>query len=245
MEKSLKINNLSSKIYLPESPVKEIVIGIHGFSGDKESSVLIELSKHLNKTGVALVTFDLPGHGENDHSTPLNLNKCIESIKSIFDFTKETFKRLPISAFATSFGGYLLLQHLSRQDEDLHKVILRAPAIFMADVLEFAILPFNNYSAEDLNKTIDLGFENQMLINKQFLDDLKYNNLEKTPKTKNFLYVIQGKKDNIVNYKMNETFFNDYYPNKHKIIYFENADHRFKKAGELERIIKETIEILN
>ena len=203
MEKILKINRLNAKIYLPQKNPKEVVVGIHGFSGDKESSVLIELSKHLNNLGFILVTFDLPCHGENDSSTPLNLDSCIESIKQVFDFSKENFKNLPISAFATSFGGYLLLQHLSRNDEDLHKVILRAPAIFMAEVLENVILPFNNYSSKDLIKTITLGFEKQLLINKLFLDDLKNNNLENLPKTKNFLHIIQGKQDNIVDYKIN------------------------------------------
>ena len=245
MEKHLLINNLHSCLYLPNnSTPKEIVVGIHGFSGDKESSVLIELSKHLNENSVALITFDLPCHGENDNSKPLILQDCFDSIKNIFDFVKNNFKNIPISTFATSFGGYLLLNHLSKNEEKLNKVILRAPAIHMSNVLENVILPFNKLSANSLNSPANLGFEKKLIINKQFLEDLKVNNLEHLPKIKDFLYILQGKLDDIVDPKMNEKFFKNYYPKQHQFIWFENADHRFKKAGELEKIISETLNIL-
>lgn len=245
MEKYLIINDLHSCIYLPEAEPKEVVIGIHGFSGDKESSVLIELSKHLNKNDVALFTFDLPCHGQNACSTPLNLSECIASIKHIFDFAKENFAGVPISAFATSFGGYLLLNYLSKHHENLNKVILRAPAIYMSEILENVILPFNNFSAKDLSSPINLGFEKPLFVDNKFLTDLRNNNLENLPKNQDFLYIIQGKKDDIVDPIKNESFFKTHYLNQHKFIWFEEADHRFKKIGELDRIINETLDILN
>lgn len=245
MEKSLIINNLHSTLHLSDNKPQEIVVGIHGFSGDKESSVLIELAKHLNKNGVALITFDLPCHGENDNSEPLKLQDCLDSIKNIFDYVKENFKNIPISTFATSFGGYLLLNHLSKYKENLNKVILRAPAVYMADVVENIILPFNNLTTQDLEHSVNLGFEKQLIINKQFLNDLKVNDLEQQAKTKEYLYIIQGRKDDIVNPENNKLFFEKQYQNQHKFVWFENADHRFKKPGELERIILETLNILN
>ena len=45
--------------------------------------------------------------------------------------------------------------------------------------------------------------------------------------------------------QVKDTIINEFYENKHEIIYFENADHRFKKPGELEKIIDETLKILN
>lgn len=245
MEKQIKINNLSASLYIPNESAKGVVIGIHGFSGDKESSVLIELSKHLNKNGVALVTFDLPCHGENDNSKILKLDECINSIKSIFEFTKSNFKNIPISVFATSFGGYLFLNYLSKSDEPLNKVILRAPAIYMAKVLINSFLKWRNLSKEDLKIPVNVGKEQELFIDETFLSDLHNNNLEKARPTDNFLYIIQGKKDDIVDPVQNEAFFKKLYPNKHKFIWFEDADHRFKKAGELDKIIAETMNILN
>ena len=245
MEKFLVINDLHACIYLPETSPTEVVVGIHGFSGDKESSVLIELSKHLNKNGVALVTFDLPCHGENDYTKILNLDECINSIKTIFNFTKEHFKHTPISIFATSFGGYLLLNYLSKNEETLNKVILRAPAVFMAEVLTNSFLKWRNLSKEDLATPVSVGKKQNLFIDGTFLNDLQLNNLENAKPTNHYLYIIQGKRDDIVDPVKNEGFFKKHYPNKHKFIWFENADHQFKKPGELERIISETMKILN
>ena len=245
MEKHILINGLWSRIYLPENQVNEIVIGVHGFAGDKESSVLIVLANELNKHNKALISFDLPCHGENDKTKVLNLSDCISSIKTIFDYVKENYTNIPISVFATSFGGYLTLNYLSKNNEDLHKLILRAPAVYMHKILETVILPEHNFKKEDLNKTINLGYENPLLVDNKFLMDLQNLNLENSKTTSHFLYILQGKQDDVVNPDDNAKFFNKYYPNQHKFIYFENADHRFKKPGELEKIISDTLSILN
>ena len=67
MEKYLIINGLHSCIYLPESAPKEVIIGIHGFSGDKESSVLVELSKHLNKKDCFLLPKNKASNIQQQH----------------------------------------------------------------------------------------------------------------------------------------------------------------------------------
>jgi alpha-beta hydrolase superfamily lysophospholipase len=230
---------------LPEGDIDEIIIGIHGFTGDKESSVLTRLSSEFNKIGKALICFDLPCHGENDNTYPLNLNECVNAIKTIFDYVKTQYKGVPISVFATSFGGYLILNYLSKNDEELHKLILRAPAIYMYEALVNAILTEHNLTIEDFNKPIDLGNERPILIDNKFIKDVKDSKLEHARTTNHFIYILQGKKDDIVNYKDNDKFFTQHYPNRHKVIYFENADHRFKKPGELDKIVLETLAILN
>ena len=245
MEKHILINNLWSRIYLPKGRVKEVVIGVHGFAGDKESSVLIQLANKLIKQNIALVSFDLPCHGENDNSKVLHLADCLDSVKTIFNYVKENFKNIPISVFATSFGGYLVLNHLSKHNENLHKLILRAPAIHIDKILVDTILPEHNFSKSDLVKTINLGYSSQLLVDNKFVEDLEKNNLEHSKPTINFVYIIQGKKDDVVNPNNNKTFFEKYYSNQHKFIYFENADHRFKNPGELDKIISDSLAILN
>lgn len=244
MEKYIKINNLDTKIYLPNKTPKEVVVGVHGFSGDKESSVLIALAKELNKNNIALVTYDLPCHGKNDNSKPLNLKECIDSIGNAIDYAKSTYANLPISIFATSFGGYLTLVYLSKHHEKINKLILRAPAIYMSKVLEENILPFNGFSADKIENPINLGYEQSLYIDKYFINDLRKLDLEQLPQINNFIYILQGKKDNIVNPNDNENFFNKFYKNNHKFYYFKNADHRFKHPGELERIIEITTDVL-
>lgn len=245
MEKHLKICNLSTTLYLPENEPNEIVIGIHGFSGDKKSSVLTALAHELNKINKALLTYDLPCHGENDNIKPLNLNECINSINLVYEYASENFKNTDISVFATSFGGYLTLAYLSKNHKKLHKLILRAPAIYMNKVLLENILPFNGFNPEEITTPVNLGYEKPLFIDKEFISQLNSLNLEKENPTQNYIYILQGKKDNIVNPEDNETFFKKFYPNKHNFFYFENADHRFKKPGELNKIIQLTLEILS
>lgn len=54
---------------------------------------------------------------------------------------------------------------------------------------------------------------------------------------KKALYIIQGKKDDIVDFDVNERFFLNYNKKQNHFFCFEDADHRFKKSGELEKII--------
>ena len=244
MEKLFKVKNLSAKIYLPDRTPKEIVIGIHGFFGDKESSVLANLGETLIKNNMALVIFDLPCHGHNDTSQILKLSDCTNAINDVFNWVHENFPNIALSVFATSFGGYLTLLYLSQNKEDLNKIILRAPAVNMSQVLEDVLLPFQALSAKDLKTPTNIGKEQNLWIDYNFIEELRNNRLQNANPTNNFLYVLQGKRDDIVNPEENEKFFNEFYENKHEIIYFENADHRFKKPGELERIIDETLTIL-
>lgn len=245
MEKCLKIKGLSSKIYLPQAKVNEIVVGVHGFSGDKESSVLIALGKELNKQSKALVTFDLPCHGENDNSKVLNLEECVMSVGWVLEYVKREYPEVPISLFSTSFGAYLTLLYLSGRHEKLHKVILRAPAIFMGEVLENVILPFHNIKTNELKNIVNLGYENPLLIDDNFLAELKNNALDEKAEISDKLYVLQGWQDTIVDPIKNQEFFDKHYLNNYEIFYFENADHRFKKPGELEKIIKITLKVLS
>lgn len=245
MEKHLIINGLWSRIYLPENNVNEIVIGVHGFAGDKESSVLIALAKELNKQGKGLLTFDLPSHGENDNTKISNLTECIESIGKVLEYVKNKYLNKPISFFSTSFGAFLILSHLSEKHENLHKIILRAPAIFMSEVLENVILPEHRAEVNELKKVVNLGYEKPLLVDDKFLSDLKHNNLDNKTEILGKLYVLQGRLDTTVDPIKNHEFLEKHYLNNYEIFYFEKADHRFKKPGELEQIIKITLDILS
>lgn len=245
MEKHLIINGLWSRIYLPEENVSEIVIGVHGFAGDKESSVLVALAKELNKQGMALLTFDLPSHGENDRLKILNLTECIASIGKILEYVKNEYLNTPISIFSTSFGAFLTLSYLSEKHEKLHKVILRAPAIFMADVLENVILPEHKVEINELKKVVNLGYEASLFVDDKFLLELKNNSLDKKAEISDKIFILQGRLDTTVDPIKNQQYFDKHYLNNYEIFYFEKADHRFKNPGELEQIIRITLNILN
>lgn len=238
-------NNLSVREFSPSKEINGVIIAIHGFAGDKDSSVITSLAKEMCKYNYTLITFDLPNHGENDSSNVLSLDNCFNALKDIDLLVKEKYSDKKISYFATSFGGYLLLNMLKDSGYKYDKIILRAPAINMDKILKEVIIVEHGYDLKQLeNNSINLGYAKELLIDYKFYNDLKDNKLMNNYKNNNYLYVIQGRKDDVVNYKDNELFFKEKCLNNYEIHYFENADHRFKNEGELEKIIEITKEII-
>lgn len=244
---NLKIDNLSARMYLPDKTIKEVLITIHGFTGDKESSVICALANELVLDKFCVVSFDLPYHGENISDSNLSLEKFFQALKSVESFAKKRFK-LPISYFATSFGAFLLLNHLQTSNTKYNKIILRAPAIEMAKILINVLMKDHGYNLLSLKyNTLNFGYTTTLMIDYKFYDDLLKYDLCKIfdNKQNRFFYVLQGLKDNVVAPESVKNFFENKCKENYNIFEFENADHGFKDPGELQRIIDITQKILN
>ncbi len=228
-----KINDIYCSFFMPKKEIKKVLITIHGFAGDKESSTIKEIAKKLTKGNTLVVAFDLPSHGEDN--TKLELKECYDYLDRVIKHVISSYNN-DISFFATSFGGYILLNYLNKTNIKFNKIILRAPAVFMDEILINNILKEHGYTKDDLNtKNINLGFEKELMIDKSFYNDLLNNKINNI--NNEYAYnIIQGKKDDVVDYKKNEEFFKGNAKN-YRFFYMENADHRFKNKGELESIV--------
>ena len=68
--------NINIKEMIPEE-VEEIMIAIHGFAGDKESSAITAVANELNKQKIGVIALDLPGHGVSEvDGDYLTLDNC-------------------------------------------------------------------------------------------------------------------------------------------------------------------------
>lgn len=231
-----KIENINCKVFYPENEIKQVLIAVHGFAGDCESSVISAVASLLGDNTLTLA-FDLPCHGGDKTTGTLRLENCFEYLDKVTSYVKQKYKDVPISFFATSFGAYLLLNHLNHDKYNYLHIILRSPAIFMDEVLENNILPCHDLTIDDLMQNPqNLGFEKELIIDIAFLQELKSNSL-KDAKFGIHIDVIQGDQDDVVSIVDNDKFFksncSDY-----NIYYIKGADHRFKKPGELEQILK-------
>ena len=232
------ITKVNYKLSPLDGKPKQILIAIHGFAGDANSSTIQELADKLRKDNVLVVSFDLPCHGDDKNTMPLDLDLCYKYLDMVVSGVKKEYD-LPISFFATSFGGYLLLNYLKNTKYNFAnaKIILRAPAVYMDEILVQKILPEHNYQLKDLqNGVVDLGYEKPLLVANKFLTQLEKDKIT-TINTNYFYNIIQGKKDNIVDYKQNQKLFRRY-PKNYKFYYFPKADHRFKNEGELTKIVE-------
>ena len=70
---------IKCKLFLPESGViKRVILGVHGFAGDKESSMLSRLAESAVLAENALICFDFPEHEESAQSVDsLTIANCI------------------------------------------------------------------------------------------------------------------------------------------------------------------------
>lgn len=242
MEEQLNIKGkkyeISAKEYIPIE-MKEIIIACHGFGGDKESSTIKLLANEMVKNKIGVICFDLPGHGESKvNADELNICNCINDINSVEDYAKNEYRNIPISIFATSFGAYLTLINIARNNKKYKNIILRSPAIKMGEIYANRLL---RESEEEYKKRgyTKLGFEREMLIPYNFLEELISNNIFeiyssfKIPK----INIIQGDKDDIAPIEDTIEFVNKHKDNVNLYI-IPGADHRMKKTGELQKVME-------
>ena len=240
MSKEFIINkDIKAKLFPSLTDIKHVLVVIHGFTGSKNSSTCKVLAEALNKEGFEIITFDLPRHGDNISNVPITYKESIECVSLVDEYVKEIDKGHKISYFATSYGGYLLLNFLNDTDYDYHKIILRAPAVNIDKVFKDVVVhdEFEDLKNEIINIdsiNIDWNFYNELVANRLMN---KYDNNTR------FLYVIQGKKDEVVNYLDNEEFFENRCKGNYKIYYFEDSKHSFKRDDERERMVNIVREI--
>lgn len=239
-----KLYKINAKIYIPEGKMEEIIIACHGFAGDKESSAIYALSQEVVKNNIGVICFDFPGHGKSEvNADKLTINNCIQDINEIEKFIIDTYGDIPINIFATSFGAYITLINIARNNKKYKNIILRSPAIRMEEIFKNTLLRQSIYEYKK-NEYTKLGFEREMLVPYTFLEELENNNIFKIYENKEIpnIYIIQGDKDDIAPIEDTKEFISQHSKNI-KLFIISGADHRMKGPGELEKAIKYSKEI--
>lgn len=232
---------IKCKIFFPShASIKKVVLGVHGFAGDKESSMLSELARAIAPLGGALVCFDFPAHGESSaDESKLTVENCINDVLSLAQWIGDTYPSAEKYIFATSFGGYISL--LASDKLENYKMILRAPAVTMPRVLLETVLKITPEEFE-CHKVIECGFERKIQLPYSFYENLtRYDPFAK--EYGNDILVIHGGKDDVVPLTDVESFVKN--RENIKLFVIKDADHRFKKKGEIELIVHETMMFMN
>lgn len=227
--------------YLPHSEKAEsVTLCLHGFGGDKDSSAVKKLGKALSEKNCATVCFDFAAHGESPlDSSFLTVENCVTHAKAVCDYIENRFGGKKINFFATSFGAYILLNMLSKFSYPEAKILLRSPAVKMEDTFLF---PICNMTETELieNSKVVCGFERKMELDHTFYLDLKAHSLDNA-KVTNKALMIYGSADDVVRPEDMESFAKR---NNIETFVIDGADHRFKKAGELDEVIRISAEFL-
>ena len=82
-----------------------ILLCLHGFAGDKDSSVIAALMGSLDEKGIGVVTFDWPAHGESDApDEALIVENCLGDLNIVVSWISQNWD-MPVSClfFARPF----------------------------------------------------------------------------------------------------------------------------------------------
>lgn len=230
--------SICCRLYAPDNQgIERIVVYGHGFGGHKDNRAAARFAEYVSskQKGVALLCFDWPCHGSDAHKK-LTLDDCDRYLRTLTDYAKEQFPEAKLQAYATSFGGYLMLRYLAEHGTPFEKLALRCPAVPMFDVLTRAIMRPEDQEKLAKGKDVLVGFDRKIKISPAFLaslHDADIRDADFTPWCDEIL-ILHGTKDEIVPIEEVEAF-----AAKNRIPFFpvEKADHRFIDAGKMNEAI--------
>lgn len=203
------ISDIPAKLYRAENSIGTI-LALHGFGGSKESGAIEGLAELVCPRGLNVLCFDFPAHGvRNEAAAQLSLERCIDEILTAERYIAQNIGGA-MFAFATSFGGLCLLKRLEREADSFKKIVLRVPAVDMAQsLLAIAAATDENFSMEKakehgfvikmgLEYHIPFSFYEQLLL----CGCIKYNPRHNSDR----IFVVYAEHDELVSPKATKEF---------------------------------------
>ncbi len=224
--------SISSKLYRTDKKAEGIILGIHGFAGDKESSALYALAGASTFKGIELLCFDLPAHGSSETTeADFTIENCLKDILFMANLCRAEYPTAKKYLFATSFGGYLSLLCCTELRD--YQIVLRAPAVTMPEHILTDLLKTTPEEFKRFGR-IECGFERKIELPWRFYEELQCNRI-KDCSCDDPMLVIHGDADDVVPHEDILDFCKDH-PNV-QLCVIHGADHRFKKPGEIDHVI--------
>jgi len=217
-----------------------VLVCLHGFAGDKYSSVIQSLAEKLAAASIRVITFDWPGHGSSPvDGTYLTIENCMRDLDTVLEYISKD--GLPKMLFATSFGGFVGVNYLMRHPTAFSRFVLRSPALSMPDTYCF-FLTDEEVAALDRGESVNNGFDRPLWLDASFHEDLCAHRLPaeelhfKIPGL-----IIQGDQDDVVGPGDSVEFAKRNSLDLHIV---KGADHRYKRPGDLDEILSVTTRFL-
>lgn len=228
--------NISCHFSIPAG-ADHIVIALHGFCGDMESSCIGLLEQNINKMGLGLVRFDWPAHGVSEATgKQLTVSNCLRDLDTVIHKVISDYPEAKLSVFATSFGGYIALLYYSNHRDIFNQVILRSPAIRMYDILTGTLLDDSLKQELKAKRCFTCGFERMMTVPLVFVNELREKDVFAGYENRKLpdVTIIHGDQDDVVPLTDSADFARIHGCRLHVV---KGADHRYKNPGELEKVI--------
>ena len=212
---------------------RSVLICMHGFTGDKYSTVIRRLAETMAEKDVATIAFDWPGHGASPvDGSSLTVENCLADLDAVVQTVRG--RGLPLYLFATSFGGFLSVNYLNRHPDVFSRIVLRSPALEMPDLVPL-LLPEEQRRIMEDGGIVDFGRDRPLLLGKAFCENLRRHRIAPDAYPAGLPgLVIQGGQDNVVDPVYNAAFAER---NGLALHLVPGADHFWKRPGDLEEIV--------
>jgi lysophospholipase len=238
---------LAGHIFKPKE-YKATVIILHGYLN--HCGLLAKLIKYLVEAGFAVAVFDLPGHGLSS-GEPTAIDNFTQYSDSLNDFLKTIKPTLhaPFHIIGHSTGAAVILEYLLEGGDDcFDKVILTAPL----ERTDFWVLEKIGFSISRLFTGFLPRVFRKVTSDEEFLKFVKYKDPLQAKKislkwvaamfkwdhrisnakvSSRLVLVIQGLKDNIINWRHNIRFIQSKFT-RTEVELIENCRHELFNESE-------------
>ena len=208
------IYDIGLKLSEPEKKSTGYILAVHDLGGDMECGLITQLAKRMTAHGLAVVSFDLPGHGMSSASEYLSLHNCRRDMLDVIRYADAEYSvPAPAAVFAIGFGGYVTLLNA----EELHPmtdIVLLSPAV-------------------DMQRSSD-RFRCSLKIPESFRRELERNRITGRDISREML-IIHGSNDETVTTEDIRSFCKDAPKAVLRII--EGADHGFSSTIHIQQAI--------
>ena len=219
---------------------RRIILAMHGFCGSKASRCITLLQQSETKKGIGLVKFDWPAHGKsNAKDRDLTVSNCLVDLSRVVSHLQKKYPEAELTAFATSFGGYITMLYNGEHPRVFSRIILRSPA------LRFGAVLLENIIDEDMAKqlsetgTFATGFDRMIDVTEEFVRESRDRRLEdiyKDPEDWDLsnVTIIHGDADELVPFCDSVAFAGRFGIELYRV---SGADHRYTGEGQLEEAV--------
>lgn len=221
----------------------KVVIVAHGFASSKESPTVEMLMKELPKKGIGTAAMDFPAHGESPADGDfLTVENCVRDLGDMEDFVRRECPGAEICYFGSSFGAYITLIYLMRNDRKGARAFLRSAAVNISDY--FAELTDRERRAVNGEGYFMLEDEVRPIkITRELVESLKANDIRESFRPDGLsLLMIHGSADEDIDYSEARAFAEKYAV---PLVTVEGGDHRLSIPGAPEKVLEEALDFFD
>ena len=127
IKENIVIDKLNCSIYKPEGEVKAVLLFIHGMT--EHFGRYLKFAEFLTGRSIALVGFDLKGHGVNKIGDTASFgeggwNESLNDIDAVYKYLKNEFENIPLFVSGFSLGSFLIREYLSLYKSDFKGAVI-------------------------------------------------------------------------------------------------------------------------